>query len=221
MKVLIFDTETTGIKDPAMVEASWIELGEGVTVSPASRWTQRYDPGKPIECGAMATHGIMDGDLIDKPESICFRLPEDTEYLIGHNIDFDYQVALSCGPQPQPKRICTLALSRSLWPEADSHQLGAMLFMLDRFSARKLFPEFHRSETDTEVCRLVLLHILRMLSPDTWEDLWLESERARIPTVMPYGKHKGLPIKEVPKDYRQWLLKQPDVDPYLVVALSK
>ena len=37
---------------------------------------------------------------------------------------------------------------------------------------------------------------------------------------MPFGKHKGVPISEVPKDYKQWLLRQSDVDPYLVKALE-
>jgi len=37
---------------------------------------------------------------------------------------------------------------------------------------------------------------------------------------MPFGKHKGLPIREVPADYRRWLLGQSDVDPYLRRALQ-
>ncbi|MFG8677603.1 putative quorum-sensing-regulated virulence factor [Pseudomonas aeruginosa] len=38
---------------------------------------------------------------------------------------------------------------------------------------------------------------------------------------MPYGKHKGTPINQVPNDYKAWLLRQPDVDPYLVQALRQ
>ncbi len=54
----------------------------------------------------------------------------------------------------------------------------------------------------------------------TFEALYLASEDARLPTVMPYGKHKGVPIAQVPMDYRAWLLKQPDVDEYLIAALA-
>ena len=43
---------------------------------------------------------------------------------------------------------------------------------------------------------------------------------ARIPTVMTFGKHKGMVIKDVPRDYVRWLLGQPDVDPYLRQALT-
>jgi exodeoxyribonuclease X len=36
---------------------------------------------------------------------------------------------------------------------------------------------------------------------------------------MSFGKHKGMAIADIPPDYKQRLLKQPDVDPYLVKAL--
>jgi exodeoxyribonuclease X len=32
---------------------------------------------------------------------------------------------------------------------------------------------------------------------------------------MTFGKHKGLPLAEVPKDYVRWLLDQTNVDPFL------
>ena len=53
----------------------------------------------------------------------------------------------------------------------------------------------------------------------SWSDLWQFSEKARIPTVMTFGKHKGMAIGDVPADYKRWLLNQPDVDPYLAIAL--
>jgi exodeoxyribonuclease X len=37
---------------------------------------------------------------------------------------------------------------------------------------------------------------------------------------MPYGKHKGTPIKDIPADYIGWLLKQSDLDPYPRKALK-
>ena len=47
------------------------------------------------------------------------------------------------------------------------------------------------------------------------------SEAARIPTIMSFGKHKGMPIKDVPADYKRWLLGQSDIDPYLAIALRR
>jgi exodeoxyribonuclease X len=37
---------------------------------------------------------------------------------------------------------------------------------------------------------------------------------------MTFGKHKGTPLSEVPKDYVRWLLDQPNVDPYLRQAFT-
>jgi exodeoxyribonuclease X len=37
---------------------------------------------------------------------------------------------------------------------------------------------------------------------------------------MPFGKHRGELIANIPLDYKQWLLKQPDMDEYLVMAIK-
>jgi len=37
---------------------------------------------------------------------------------------------------------------------------------------------------------------------------------------MPFGKHKGLMLADLPGDYKQWLLAQGDIDPYLRKALA-
>jgi exodeoxyribonuclease X len=37
---------------------------------------------------------------------------------------------------------------------------------------------------------------------------------------MTFGKHKGTPLSEVPKDYVRWLLDQANVDPYLRQAFA-
>ncbi len=37
---------------------------------------------------------------------------------------------------------------------------------------------------------------------------------------MPFGKHKGLPLADLPNDYKQWLMAQGDIDPHLRKALE-
>src|SRR6218665_2225992 len=49
-------------------------------------------PKKPIELGALATHHILDEELADCPPASGFSLPPGTEYLIGHDVDYDWQV---------------------------------------------------------------------------------------------------------------------------------
>lgn len=211
MKVIIFDTETTNVKDPEVIEVAWIDAEY-----PHESFEQRYKPINPITFGAMAVHSIMDEDLIDCLPSESFKLPEEVEYIIGHNIDFDWKAIR----KPNVKRICTLALSRKLWPEIDSHTQSAVMYFLHRDIARDMVKNAHSALADVRVCYFILVSIKEKLGTRTWEELWVESEKARIPEFMPFGKHKGLPIGEVPRDYKAWLLRQDDVDEYLIKALK-
>ena len=61
----------------------------------------------------------------------------------------------------------------------------------------------------------------RSIQVHSFEQLWERSEVARIPIKMPFGKHKGELIKDIPADYRRWLVSQTDLDPYLVKALMQ
>lgn len=220
MKVIVFDTETTGIDSPELIEAAFLVLaGPPRAAAIASSFEHRYKPSKPISYGAMATHHIIDEDLADCPPASNFALPSNVEYLVGHNVDFDWKVIGS----PNIKRIDTLALCRDLWPQVDSHKQSAMLYFFDRATARAKTKDAHSALQDVHNCLEVLNRILAVLPTeiDTWGALWRRSEEARVPKVMPFGKHKGTPIAEVPADYLRWLQRQADVDPYLLQAISR
>ena len=215
-KTIIFDTEATDKNNPIIIEAAWLEVEGFEPFTTGLSWVQRYNPGKPISLGALATHHIMDEELADCPPSSSFLLPSDCEYMIGHNIDFDWS-AVGC---PDVKRVCTLALSRRLWPDIDSHNQSALVYYLERALARELLKNAHSALADVMICSLIVSHICGVLGVRSIEDLWKESELARIPTVMPFGKHKGLLLTDVPGDYRDWLLNQADIDSYLRKALE-
>lgn len=217
MSAIIFDTETTGVDEPVIVEAAMLHLTDEFSLVAGPEWAGRFNPGKRISLGAMATHHILDEDVADAPPASTFSLPRGTEYLIGHNVDFDWRAI----GEPPVKRICTLALCRDLWPEADSHTQSAMLYLIDRFAARELLRDAHSALADVRVCFRILVAIVQKLGRvESWESLWRRSEQARIPKTMPFGKHKGTRISDVPIDYRQWMLRQPDVDQYLRQALT-
>lgn len=223
-QVLIIDTETTGFIEPVeAVEVAWAQLDAGL-ITPdldlAGKFQQRYKPDQPISFGAMSTHHITDADLVNCPPSAGFVLPDDTTFLVGHNIDFDWNVI----GKPDVPRICTLALSRRLWPDEMGHSLGAMMYRLleDKEEARDLLKNAHSAYQDVLLTRILLQHILeRMPKVRTWERLWEASERARIPVTMPFGKHKGTAIADLPADYCDWLLKQSDMDPYVLTAVRQ
>ncbi len=227
MSALLLDTETTGVKNAHLVELAYCVVEDLRHISTLETRVQRYRPPVPIEYGAMATHHITNADVAGCPSAAELSFPDTpwdagVGYLVGHNIDFDAEVvgrSFSTTILPA-KRICTLALYRHLWPDMDSHKQVAMLYRLDPERAKLLAHQAHSAATDVVILGLLIKQIVAKTGVTDWNDLWALSEQARVPTIMPFGKHKGEPIAGIPADYRNWLLKQPDVDPYLVQALA-
>lgn len=217
MTAIVFDTETNGQETPELIEAAYLVLDGPQELRALDMYSQRFRPSQSSTLGALAVHHILDAELIDCEPSNAFTLPTDTEYLIGHNIDYDWRVI----GEPGIKRICTLALARELWPGIDNHSQSALLYLLlPQAEARMRLQGAHSALVDVENCMVLLQAIIQHLGGvANWEELWQCSERARVPTRMPFGKHKGELIADVPSDYKRWLLRQPDVDPYLQQAL--
>lgn len=221
MKAIIFDTETTGKHEPQIIEAAHIHITfEGLT--PLSEFHQLYAPSKPIEYGAMAVHNIIPSDLDGCPPHTSFKLPDDVDFIIGHNVDYDWEVS----GKPEVKRICTLALAREYLPMLDSHTQSALLYYIysvdgSEEKARGLLKSAHSALVDVKNCLIILDYLVYLIgNVKDWDHLWLLSEEARVPKTMPFGKHKGEAIDDVPTDYKQWLLRQPNVDEYLRRALT-
>lgn len=215
---IIFDTETTGINEPAIVEAAYIVIDSPLTMNVTSTFCQRYNPGKPIEFGAMATHFITNADVDYCPPASQFSLPDGVEYIIGHNVDFDCDVI----GNTTAKRICTLAMARKLFPECDSHKQSALILFIFGQKYINEIKHAHAADKDVGMCGSLLNYMIKHKLPhvQTWEDLYQFSEHARIPDVMPFGKHKGEKIAQIPADYVRWLRKQSDVDKYLLKSLD-
>lgn len=227
MKALIIDTETTNADENAeVIEAAWIDCYDDGRPGGYS-YCERFKPEGVIAFGAMATHHIIPDDLISCRPSSEFQLP-DADFVIGHNVDFDCRVMEKADINiisRHLKRICTLALSRYLWPELDSHKQGAVMYFLFGADAQEMVKGAHNALEDVRMCQMIFKSCVcelaqRGIACDTFEEIWQASETARIPTIMTFGKHKGMAIKDVPYDYVLWLLKQPDIDPYLRQALT-
>ena len=218
---LIFDTETTGFNEPVLIEAAGIIINGNPLSEQDDTFVSRYNPEKPISFGAMATHNILDSELKDCPPASEFKLPDNTAYIIGHNIDYDWQVI----GKPQVKRIDTLAMAKNTWAGFDSYNLSALTYALTeperRPEVRKILIDRHNALTDAKLCLNILRLILKEKQELTsWGSIWKFSEESRIPKTMPFGKYKGMPIEDVPIDYKEWLKEQPDMDEYLLKALE-
>lgn len=229
MTAIILDTETTGLDAPEVVALAHTTLLESPTNLSCGIGAQFFKPSKPISLGALATHHIIDEDLADAPPWLGrWTPPEGAEYLIGHNVDFDWKAI----GQPHVARICTLALSRHILPDIDSHSLGALTYYFrGRIAGRELLRNAHDAAQDVHLCMLALIELLKLMpSMASWHQVWQASEKARVPTRFTFGKYgpkDGKPgqviadVRKADPSYIRWCLGVPDFasDPYLTKAL--
>lgn len=224
---LILDTETHALNGfpieiayiPCQLDASGLTLQQDLTYDEYFSLDQGID----IHYASMAVHHILPQDLISKPHYQTFRLPKDTVYMIGHNIDYDVDAIARCGQDiSHIKPICTLALSRSLWPNLDSHNLSALSYYLsqDQAATRELLKNAHNAKTDVLITAQLVTALLKELKVNSIETLFEASEQARLPQFMPFGKYKGTPLSDMPSDYVKWLLRQDNLNSYLREALE-
>jgi exodeoxyribonuclease X len=223
MTAIILDTETTTIEDAEVIELAWERFdtfSQLASHSTVDRLHQRFTPLKPPAFGAMAVHHILPEDLVGLPpsEGAASYISSVTDYLIGHNIDFDWK-ALGC---PTIPRICTLAMSRKLWPECDAHNLSAMVYFLFGANAttRARLRGAHSAAEDVSLCASVLGRCIEASGVKSFDELYAFSEHARIPVTMTFGKHRGELVADVPYGYAKWYRAQPDPDPYLLKAFK-
>ncbi|MCU4307183.1 putative quorum-sensing-regulated virulence factor [Acinetobacter ursingii] len=225
MTAIILDTETHTLNGlPIEIAYAPVEVHAGkLSLDKSQLFDQLYQVNQPISYAAMAVHHILESDLVDQPLYTSFELPADTTYIIGHNVDYDMAAIARCGVETQDiKAICTLALARKVWPQADAHNISALIYLISKGSdkARELLKGAHRADADIILTANILMHIVHHLNIHNIDDLYLASEQARIPTKINFGKHKGSLIQDLPHDYINWLLRQDDLDPYLKKALE-
>lgn len=225
---LILDTETHSLNGfPIEISYMPVTLDEtGLQIQQDQIYDEYFslDKGTQIHFASMAIHHILPQDLVNKPHFYQFRLPKQTVYLIGHNVDYDVQAIARCGQDIQHiKPICTLALARHIWPQLESHALGTLsYFISDNFEeTRELLKNAHNAKTDILLTAKLLEKIIQHAQIQSIEQLYQYATQARLPQYMPFGKHKGLALTEIPIDYVQWLLRQNDLDPYLREALEQ
>ena len=222
MNALILDTETHDLNGyPIEIAYAPCSFEQGVLViNQGGVFDEYFSCPEPIALGALATHHILETDIAEKPSFDTFRMPQGVQYLIGHNIDYDIKAIQKCQPDFTVKGICTLALCRMVWPDLP-HTLSAMYYhvMDDLELARKHLRHAHNAKADIYFTGVILKTLVEQLGIKDMNSLFIMSETARIPKYITFGKHKGTAIKDLDSGYVSWLLKQPDLDPYLRKAL--
>ena len=227
-KIAIIDTETAKLEGE-VIELAYIEINYPQLV-PLERTDLFFKPVGEIDYGAMAVHNIIPSELIgcDVTGGDLYKKQveylETFDYVIGHNVDYDYKV-LSL---TKPKKICTLAMARKLIPDTAHGQNALMYYFFeDKKWVREKVKNAHNALCDVGNCLLIFSKLLELAEqkhyvPDEEisyipiEELYEFAEFCRIPDKLHFGKHKGKTYLEVAKTdpgYFDWWRNKSDTKP--------
>lgn len=228
------------------VNAHRVDLGLELTINDLwniPSFNERFYPSKAIEPGASKVNGIYKKDLIGFRKSSEFEMPEGVEFLIGHNIAFDKR-ALNFNPEnilvsDSVRMICTKELAQLVIKGQKNNKLTTLIEHLYPEQSEELLKTAHTALQDCKLTYMVLLKCLEKLPQiETWEQLsalcsqgkksYEELDKVKSKpkdievTVMPFGKHRGELLTDIPKNYLTWMLNNMDnIQPNLRAAIDK
>jgi DNA polymerase III epsilon subunit-like protein len=205
---IYLDTETTGTGPDDRLCQIAFKTGQGIV-------NELFNPGKSIAIEAMAVHHITNEMVKAKPPfrgSAAYHklnelVSDQNNAIVAHNAKFDISMLRNEGIDP-PKVICTLKLARFLDKDGVIPQYN--LQYLRYYLNLKVESTAHDALGDILVLERLFKRIYARFKKDGFQDPTEEMLRISNSPIliarMPFGKHKGLPFKEIPADYLEWLL---------------
>jgi DNA polymerase III epsilon subunit-like protein len=201
--MIVLDFETTGLQPGYRpVEIAWLEFDSLYKVSQSV--TSLIDPQIPIEPGAQKVHGISSEMLAGMPTLEEFlqgehadKFADEHVLVVAHNAAFDLPMfAPFC---KKATSLCTMRLAQALYPTAENHKLQTLASMF----AVDVEPT-HRAMADVGAC-FELLRTIAKKEDKSIDELLVVASYTSPESLMPFGKHKGKMIKDLPSDYVAWL----------------
>lgn len=207
MNPIYYDTETTGVRaeDDCIIEIAAYNAHSKQTFS------MLVNPGKPIPEGATAIHGITDEMVADAPSfavvgKAFIEFVGDNGVLIAHNNDnfdrhfLEHEAKRHDLELPDWQMVDTLKWARKYRTDLPRHSLQFLrqIYGVEANNA-------HRALDDVMVLYQVFSQMIDDLSIETVLELMSNEPKG---DTMPFGKHQGKALSEVPPDYIKWLAKQ-------------
>lgn len=223
MKIILFDTETTGNGEAdRLCQLAVKERGVETPVVNAI-----YKPAVPITIDAMAVHHITEKMTAGKPaftEAPEFpslkALFEDTGTIsVAHNAAFDVSMLAREGVSPA-RTICTYKVARALDTEEviGRYQLQYLRYLL----GLEIEANAHDAWGDVLVLEGVFDRLMQKMEKEkgalepALEEMIEISSRPVMFTTIRFGKYKGKRIEEIAKSdpkYLEWLLSEKKKEP--------
>jgi exodeoxyribonuclease X len=202
MLIRVIDFETTGLPPSAVVcEAGWTDVivdGNNVSIRPTV--ARLIDPGRPIPAEVTAIHGITDQMVFGcpPPSAVFAEMMVGADVFCAHNCEFE-QNFFGGGDRAW---LCTYKVALVHLSDAPSHKNST----LPEYLGLKLDPALsepaHRAGPDTYVTAHILATLVGRGHPV--EEMLAITKRPRQISRMPFGKHKGEMIADLPERYLRW-----------------
>lgn len=210
--LVIIDTETTCLAQRHVVEIACHVIDGDKTFS----YTERLNPGWPIDPKASAVHGIYDSDIEDCRSSVeavreLWDEIKDREDMIlaGHNVSFDIKALRRYIDIPNSIPILdTLTLARRRWPDFVNHKLGTVHRSLGMNTGKY---NLHEAMSDVLIVRDIIQHICDKEGV-TYQELAIEQKAPKALKVMPFGKFKGVAFRDIDISYLRYMTSLLDLD---------
>jgi DNA polymerase-3 subunit epsilon len=132
--VVFVDIETTGLgaRSGKIIEIALIRVEDNQIVD---EFHSLINPGHHLPDWISSLTGILDKDLENQPyfNEIADKVAKlcENAVFIAHNVRFDYSFIKNhladCGQLFKPELLCTVRLSRALYPRERSHKLGNII----------------------------------------------------------------------------------------------
>ena len=205
---IFLDTETTGKDEDDRLCQLAYKTDEGTVVD------EFFNPNRLISIEAMSIHHITNEMVKDKPlfqdsetkRNLEKLLAGVNNVMVSHNARFDVEMLNREGLHPD-KVICTLKLSRFLDEDGVIPQYN--LQYLRYFLNLKVEAVAHNASGDVSVLEALFQRIhAKMIEKfgDNAVDQMIEiSSKPSLIKRMPFGKHQGIKMEDIPIDYLNWL----------------
>jgi len=230
MTITYFDTETTGLTAPEVIQAAYISVDE-YNILEAKE--ELFGCTKSIEWDAQGIHGITNEMVQGKALWTGEFLPY-TEYLVIHNASYDTKF-LSSSQLEGVKVLCTLKLARKLIDKnlSGSHKNSTLYYYLGCYK-QPIYGQYlgktHTALSDCAMTANILYAMLKQFNLTIEQAYQLTigddtSEPNNIDIgICPFKKWAGVPWTEViqkDRDYVMWLLSGGKIQDGNVVSLVR
>lgn len=217
----VFDTETTSLdfRDAEIIQLATADYQPGWAVT----YDQFFKPSKPIPPEVSAITYITNRMVANSPsfaekKNVVQDMLNDKPFLVAHNAFYDEKVLKAHNVLHSPI-ICTMRMAKKLYesdPTVTAYNLSYLRYALDLSIDDNMIA--HRADDDSYVTAVLFEHLVDVaieqwhIKPDgnIGQQLidWLAEPI--ITHTMPFGKHKGQKMVDVPLSYWQWALENMD-----------